>query len=97
MMHIPFCHFTPKRYLVEKYFPKFFFFGEEMKEKGRLSIYNTLFNIRVQSFAKRISIYYFMYCSREAPFVDDNPFGLYQKILSGIIHWPSCLNDTVAQ
>jgi len=68
-----------------------------MKEKGRLSIYNTLFNIRVQSFAKRISIYYFMYCSREAPFVDDNPFGLYQKILSGIIHWPSCLNDTVAQ
>lgn len=33
----------------------------------------------------------------EAPFVDDNPFGLYQKILSGKINWPDKLQETTEQ
>ena len=33
------------------------------------------------------------FCSGFPPFFDDNPFGIYEKILSGKIDWPKSIDN----
>ena len=34
---------------------------------------------------------------RYPPFFDDNPFGIYEKILSGKVEWPKHMETTAAK
>ena len=58
----------------------------------------------------RLSKYYFVFIgellclvssflsiSRYPPFFDDNPFGIYEKILAGKVEWPRHMENTSAK
>lgn len=45
----------------------------------------------------RASIQMFLILCRYPPFFDDNPFGIYEKILAGKVEWPKTMDNSHAK